>query len=114
MLVVPVPGIEGRARRARAAAIDRTTLASLPLVLFPLVVWLVATLWFGGELGRFSDDYRLLHRDPVSGVLELPAGPNPEHAYFWRPAFIYLINNLVTLAYGREWIVHVLSAVLHL
>ncbi|HEX6886342.1 MAG TPA: hypothetical protein VF530_23405 [Planctomycetota bacterium] len=87
--------------------------ASIALLSFPLVLWAVATLFLGGDLGRAADDYAVLQRDPVTGVLDLPTTQAGDRPLFFRPVYFFVYYNLVTLCYGREWVVHVLMALVH-
>jgi len=92
---------------------SRSGAPSPRLFLFVLAVWAVATLYFGGDLGRMADDYAMLRRDPVSGALHLPATFTAERPFFIRPVYFLTYTNLITLAYGNEWCVHVLMALVH-
>lgn len=92
---------------------DRSWAATLALFAFPLVLWGVATLFFGGDLGRMADDYWMLRRDPVSGALRLPATYTEERPFFIRAVYFLVCHNLITIGYGHEWIVHALMAVVH-
>lgn len=113
MLAIPAAGI-GRIARSRPAAVrTHAWAAHFPLLLFPLALWWVATLFFGGDVGRLSDDYEMLRRDPVTGVLDLPAVQTPDRPYFIRPVFLFVAHNLITIFHGHEWVVHAFMAGVH-
>ena len=96
-----------------APARGRSPAWTITLALFPLALWLAATMYFGGDVGRWADDYQMLRRNPETGALALPATQLPERPYFMRPVYFFVCHNLITISFGHEWVVHALMAVLH-
>lgn len=80
---------------------------------FALVLWIVSTLCYAGDLGRWADDYSMARVDPVTGELRLPATQLPERPFFMRPVYFFVAHNLITIFYGREQVVHILMALAH-
>src|ERR1043165_1846707 len=80
--------------------------------LFPLVLWAFATLFLGGALGEWTDDYAYDRRDYVTGESTLPFGGYPK-PYFFRPLYYLLVPELQTALGGHDWVLHALSASIH-
>jgi len=80
--------------------------------LFPIALWALATLAFGGDLGRYFDDYATTMRDPVTGEVNLRA-PFEQFPFFWRPLHWLYVFHSLTWFHDRLWIPHVLTAVSH-
>lgn len=81
--------------------------------LFPLAAWLVGILWFGGDLGRTTDDYSVNFRDPVSGEMPSPFNPWARYPFFWRPLHIAMCFGLGSL-FAEHWrILMVFCALTH-
>ncbi len=78
---------------------------------FPVVLWLVATMFLGGDLGRWNDDYEFNQRVPETGRFERLT--EPMEGQFWRPLFFAINPALLTIFHEREWVVHTIQAVAH-
>jgi len=93
------------------AAREPVSRAPLRLWLLPLVVWLVATLFFAGDLGHWSDDYGFLNLDQSTGAYERLAPPLGDT--FWRPLHLKLTYALGSLLWFQPRVVHLLLALAH-
>ncbi len=80
---------------------------------FPVVLWLVATLFLGGALGRNTDDYAINFRDPVTGAIPEDFNPFRNYPFFWRPLHVFMCFTVGTLIPEQDRIVHVACAVFH-
>lgn len=85
-----------------------------------VALWIPATLFFGGRLGWWNDDYLFNGRDPASGNIEflVQRAPDPFSApaawQFWRPLNFATTTTLVTTFWNHDWIVHAIGAIAHL
>lgn len=79
--------------------------------LFPVALWLLATLFFGGALGRWSDDYQWAKRDPVTG--DVLRWTEDMHGQFWRPLHFLYTTAAATLWWQHERWLHVVGAAVH-
>lgn len=85
-----------------------------------IALWLPATLFFGGRLGWWNDDYLFNGRDPATGAVAfwVQTAPSPFDApagvQYWRPLNFAFTTGLITLFWERDWVVHVVGAVAHL
>jgi hypothetical protein len=80
--------------------------------LFPLVLWGLATLYFGGDIGRWKDDYWLDFRDPATGEADLSAS-RLMPANRTRPLY-HIITPALHQVFGSHfWVVHIVSAAVH-
>jgi hypothetical protein len=82
-------------------------------IAFPVLVWAVSTLWFGGATGKMTDDWSLSLRDPVTGLAPAPFNPWRRYPYFWRPLHIGMIFTVGTFAFENIRPVGVLVAAAH-
>lgn len=101
-------------RAAARCPIDwRTTLLVVSL-------WIPATLFLGGRLGWWNDDYFFNGRNPATGRIEfwIQAAPTPfdppASIQVWRPLNFLFTTSAVTLFWNHDWIVHGLGAIAHL
>lgn len=102
-------GRTGRTRWERAGV----TWLSAAWVLFPVAVWIIGILWFGGDLGRTTDDYSTNFRDPATGALPDPFNPWARYPYFWRPLHVAMCFGLGTV-FAENWrVLIVFCAVMH-
>lgn len=74
--------------------------------LFPLVLFGFATLFFGGRIGWWTDDYWHNQRDPVSGRVEAWA---IHRGFFLRPLFYRIVPAVTTWSWRSQWPAHVLE-----
>src|SRR5258706_13138454 len=74
--------------------------------LFPLGLWLMSTLYFGGGLGHYCDDYALSMLDPETGRLDRALSPFFYNPYFWRPAHQFLTSYLLTFLWNDFAVFH--------
>lgn len=86
-----------------------------------LVFWAFATLFFGGHIGPWNDDYFFTLRDPAGPHLtgwavtaREPYLPPTGHLGTWRPLLFTVITWVITLAWDRFFIAHLVGALLHL
>lgn len=82
-------------------------------MLFPFVLWFIATFYLAGDIGKYSDDWSLDLRRPDTGVYHWPDSPFERWDYFWRPLHLALIHGLGTFAWEADWLRHLLNAGLH-
>lgn len=87
---------------------------------FPFALWAFATLFHGGNIGRWNDDYFFNTRDPATNAIAAwaittrdPYLPSTGTLGTWRPLLFTLITGLNSLAWNHFWIVHVVGALLH-
>jgi hypothetical protein len=90
-------------------------------VLFFLAIWAFATLFFGGNIGRWNDDYYFTLRNPVDESIAAwatttrePYLPSTGVLSAWRPLMFTAGSWLITLAWKSFWIAHAVGALLHL
>ncbi|TVQ62542.1 MAG: hypothetical protein EA378_04210 [Phycisphaerales bacterium] len=87
------------------------------LWLFPVVLWAFATLFLGGDLGKWNDDFTFSTRDPATGqydTLRIPQR-NPETGgyQFWRPLHFLTTAPLQTLLWDHPRALHAIQAAAH-
>jgi len=89
-------------------------------IAFPLVVWAFATLFHGGQMGPWNDDYFFNTRDPATGDIAGWAITSREpyqaatgQLSAWRPLLFTVITGVITLCWNHFWIAHVVGALLH-
>ncbi len=92
---------------ARAGTPWRDGLLALVAI---VIVWSMSTLFFGGDLGKLSDDYGQNSIDPVTGRAEWPGMPWTITGYFWRPLHIAVVYALGTAFGSSFWIAHAITA----
>jgi hypothetical protein len=80
----------------------------------PLALWLIATAWFGFDIGKFSDDWAISLRTPETDAYQWPASPFIRWHYFWRPAHLLTVYGLATAFWHHDWVNHAISALAHL
>lgn len=97
---------DGPSRGARA-------LRTLAIGVFPVLIWFIATYFFFGEIGKYSDDWSLDLRRPDTGLYHWPDSPFDRWHWFWRPLHLLLLTSLGTFAWELDWLRHLLSAALH-
>ena len=91
----------------------RWTWAGTAWLALPIAAWLVGILWFGGDLGRCTDDYSVNFRDPATGELPSPFNPWARYPFFWRPLHNAMCFGLGTL-FAENWrVLIVFCAVMH-
>ncbi len=91
----------------------RWSWTALAWALLPVAAWFVATLWFGGEVGRGTDDYSVSLRDPATGELPSPFNPWVRYPFFWRPLHVAMCFGLGTV-FSEHWrVLMVFCAVMH-
>jgi hypothetical protein len=89
----------------------------LPLL---LALWWPATLFFGGNIGWWNDDYFFCGRDPDSGsirfLVQTAANPFTQAQPFqvWRPLNFLFTTSLITFFWENPWVVHAIGALTHL
>jgi hypothetical protein len=81
---------------------------------FPLALWLVATGWYGFDLGKYSDDWAISLRSPETDIYQWPASPFIRWDYFWRPLHLLTVYGLATAFWHHDWLNHLVSALAHL
>lgn len=85
-----------------------------------VALWIPATLFFGGRLGWWNDDYLFNGRNPATGAIEflVQRAPDPFTApaawQFWRPLNFAATTTLVTVFWNHDWVVHAVGAAAHL
>jgi len=85
----------------------------LPIIGFPITLWLFSSLFWGGRIGKYLDDYVLSVRDVVTGDYELPIWYWRIWPFFYRPLHLTLVHHAQTLFWNHDWANHLLSAVCH-
>ncbi len=81
---------------------------------FPLTLWLVATGWYGFDLGKYSDDWAISLRTPETDAYAWPASPFLRWGYFWRPLHLVAVYGLATVFWHHDLVNHAISALAHL
>ncbi len=81
--------------------------------LFPVLLWLVSTLYLGGRIGKITDDWCFNQRSPVDGSLRNGFDPWLNFHYFWRPLHIAMLSLVGTFAPDSDRGVHVFVAAMH-
>ena len=84
----------------------------LVLVLFPLAVWLLATLSLGGQIGKYSDDFGQHLVSSATGEGNAVVWPW-ELNTFWRPLFRSAVLTINGVFFEHYWIAHVIAAAAH-
>lgn len=82
------------------------------LWLLPVALWLVATLFLRGDLGKWNDDYFFLGQfDAATG--EVRTYVLDRRLHFWRPVYRYVATPLITAMFEHDRALHVVSAAMH-
>ncbi len=81
--------------------------------LFPVLTWLVATLYFGGALGKNCDDYANNMRNVVTDAIPSPFNPWLHFNYFIRPIHTLILFGGTTLFPTADRTMHVAVALCH-
>lgn len=79
----------------------------------PLVIWLFATLYLGGALGKNTDDYSINFRDPVTNAIPQDFNPFRNYPFFWRPLHVFMCFTVGTFVPSWDRAVHLCCAVFH-
>ncbi len=79
--------------------------------LFPAAVFAAATFFLLGDLGKWTDDWYYIQRDPATGAIEGLYLQKPIHVF--RPLFRATISTLQTLLWRDDWANHLISATAH-
>ncbi len=79
--------------------------------LFPLTLFVFATLFLGGDLGLWYDDYTWAQRDVVTE--EIVSWTKDCDGHFWRPLHFLLTTALFTAFYHDTFIIHIINALAH-
>ncbi len=84
-------------------------------------VWIPATLFFGGDLGFWNDDYFLCQRNPQTGDADAwrTRTPNPFRAptdgiLWWRPLHHVFVTTALNLTWTNHRPLYIFGALLHL
>jgi hypothetical protein len=81
--------------------------------MFPVLCWLVATMYLGGNLGKSTDDYSINLRDPATNAIPSPFNPMERYPFFWRPLHVIMCFGVGTLWPEANRSVHLVVAVFH-
>ncbi len=81
--------------------------------LFPILAFLAATLFLGGNLGKNTDDYAINLRDPVTNAIPWPFNPLERYPFFWRPLHNTLCFTIGTLFPEANRSIHIAVALFH-
>ncbi len=86
-----------------------------------MACWAVATLFFGGDLGRWNDDYFFVQRDYATGGVRSyvksaasPDEPESGRLMGWRPLHNVFLPTISTVFHERTRWLHVAQAGAHL
>lgn len=86
-----------------------------------MIFWAFATLFFGGDIGPWNDDYFFNLRNPAGPELTGWAVTSREPYLAptgslgtWRPLLFTVITWVITLAWNHFFLAHVVGALLHL
>lgn len=82
------------------------------LLLLPVALWLVATLFLRGDLGKWNDDYFFLGQFDVAAG-EVRTYVLDRRLHFWRPVYRYVATPLITAMFEHDRALHVISATVH-
>ncbi len=89
-------------------------------VLFPIVLWAFATLFFGGDIGKWNDDYFFSTRDPVTNQMtgwavttREPYLPPEKRLQALRPLLHSVVPSITSLCWDEFWMAHVIGAIGH-
>ncbi len=79
------------------------------------VLWFVATWYFWGDLGKWTDDWSFHLRKPGTGEIDWTRmfALDPWGSRFWRPFHIRVASTLQALLWHWDWAIHLILAVLH-
>lgn len=93
--------------------IARRLLRGAAWLAFPVLLWMLATLFLGGDLGKSSDDYAINLRDPVTNEAPGFAAVLTPYKYFWRPLHLVITFAAGTYLSDSFRVLHVSCAGLH-
>ncbi len=82
-----------------------------PLAL-PLVLWWIGSFFLRGDLGLWMDDYGFHLRDPATDTFDRAMLFVPPQG-FWRPLHMVVTQDLITLTWHKQWLMHGLCAAAH-
>lgn len=80
---------------------------------FPIGIWLVATFYLGGALGKNTDDYAINFRDPVTNAIPAEFNPFRNYPFFWRPLHVFMCFTVGTFFPDWDRTVHFFCAAFH-
>lgn len=89
---------------------DTPTVRPVTALVGIVLVWSLSTLFFGGDIGKLSDDYTQNAIDPATGRAEWLGMPWTINGFFWRPLHIAVVYALGTAFASHYWIVHAITA----
>ncbi len=92
--------------------------------LFPLILGVFATFFFGGALGKYNDDWGYGLRDPVTDTVQHLIAPpkwyfnkpwagRANGGEFWRPLYVPTAHLLATAFWHHDSLNHSVSALVH-
>lgn len=80
--------------------------------LFPILLWACATLYLGGDIGKWHDDYFFFSQlTPETGEPRELVLRQPLH--FWRPVYRWIAAPLNTALFWNDQANHVITAAVH-
>jgi hypothetical protein len=87
---------------------------------FPVALFAFACLFFGGDVGRWNDDYFFNQRDPTTGAWSSliltrrsPYLPPAGELQPWRPIHFVLTPMLLTLFWNHGRVINIVGVLLH-
>lgn len=80
---------------------------------FPIALWLAATFFLGGALGKNTDDYAINFRDPVTNAIPADFDPFKNYPFFWRPLHVFMCFTVGTFVPDWDRTVHFFCALFH-
>lgn len=83
---------------------------------FALALWSLGTLFYGGRIGKWCDDYGNYLRDPVTDTFSLKSLEGSWYSWtlIGRAPAAYLFHALAqNYLWHHDWVIHVLAAVVH-
>jgi len=92
------------------AASKRLT-AGVALLVTCAALWVLASAFYAGEIGKTRDDYTWAVNDPATGAVAI--ADLWRLPLFWRPMSLVLVRHLVSLTWEAPWIANLLAAASH-
>jgi hypothetical protein len=97
----------------RAAALRRWK-DQWALWVFAALLGASALLFYGGNIGRWQDDYFFLTQfDRADASMPVRSRVLADELHFWRPLYRYAYTPIVVALYPHPWALHVFSACCH-
>lgn len=90
---------------------DRFRRGELGEVLFPVLLWFVATFFLLGDIGKYNDDWYYVQRNAATG--EIQSLVLERYVHFWRPLYRVVVPSLMTLLSEHDWLHHFILACAH-